>query len=137
MANLLKVLITFAFIAIPFLLVLFIFPLWALIKIAYKAHIAHGWTIILPFVAPFMLAKVAGYSAWLGLIQFVAIFTVFGGAAKIIALFVIFIYQLWLGMCISEKFGHSNWFGLLLIIPVLNYFWLGDIAFSKNSVYID
>ncbi len=128
---------TFAIVFIPLTLLLVVFPIWALIKIAYKAHIRYGWTIFLPFVAPFMFAKIGGKSAWFGLIQFVFIFASFGGMVSALSSLILLAYYIWLGMLVSERFGHSKWMGIMLVLPIVNYFWLGDIAFSKNSVYID
>ena len=36
-------------------------------------------------------------------------------------------------MCISENLGKDKWFGLLMLVPVVNLIYLGMLAFSKQD----
>jgi hypothetical protein len=38
-------------------------------------------------------------------------------------------------MCISENLGKNKWLGLLMLVPIVNFVWLGILAFSKLEGY--
>lgn len=121
-------------VAIPFLAI-WIFGIVCMIKIAQKTNTPNGWLVIIPFVAPFKLAKFAGYSYWWGAMSLLPLFGYIINE-KIMMLFqlVVLGFFIYAFMRICQRLGFSKWLGLLAIIPVANLVLLGVLAFSKNQL---
>lgn len=39
----------------------------------------------------------------------------------------------YLWMCITENLGRNKWLGLLLLVPIAGFVWMGILAFSKSE----
>jgi hypothetical protein len=38
-------------------------------------------------------------------------------------------------MCITENLGKNKWLGLLMLLPVINFVFIGTLAFSKTEKF--
>lgn len=72
-----------------------------------------GVLAIIPLVNVFVLVKVAGYSAWMGLLYFIPIIN--------------FIFAIFVAIRLGQRFGKGGAFSffLLFLLSVIGYFILG------------
>jgi len=121
-------------VAIP-LLAVWVFAIVSMIKIAQKTNTPNGWLVIIPFVAPFKVAKFADYSYWWGAMSLLPLLGYMLNG-KIMALFQLIVlgFFVYAFMRICERLGFSKWLGLLMIVPLANLVLLGILAFSKNQL---
>ena len=101
-----------------FVLALYLFSAYCLLKIAQKTgHGERGWMAWIPIVNVFLMIQIAGKEWWwflLMLIPFVGI---------------IFLALIWAGMCRAR--GKSPWLSLLIFVPVANLGLVAYLAFSQ------
>ena len=103
-------------------LVIYVIVVVALWRVFAKA----GWPgipAIIPIVKMFILVKIAGYSAWLGLLYFIPI------ANLVLAIIV--------AIKVGERFGKGGAFSffLLFLFPFIGYLILGfgDARYTKRA----
>ncbi len=121
----------FAFVIALILFILFIvaavyvyFAL-AIIKIAQRMKIPNGWFAWIPFLNIYLLTQLAGVSGWWTLAFLL------GGIPYIGPLFSIPI-SLWIWWKIAQHRGRPGWWGILMIVPFLNFVILGILAWGKD-----
>lgn len=105
-------------------LALYIYMAIALMVVANKVKVKNSWLAFIPIANIWLMTQVGGISGWwtlailLGVIPFV-------GALAIIALM---IYIWWK---IAEAIRKPGWWGILMIIPVVNLVIVGVMAWGK------
>ncbi len=115
------------------LLLPLIFIVIAMHRIAKKTGVPHGWAVIIPFVAPFIIAKSAGKSYWFGLLQFLPLLGAVSDVLSILSVLAVAIIFIYFWMLICERLGHSKWLGLLMVIPLVNLGFVIYLGFSNQE----
>ena len=100
-------------------LAVYIFCSLCLFLIAKKLNVSAPWTAWVPLVNLWTVVTAAGKPWWWILLMFIPIIGPFIGV------------YLW--MCITENLGKNKWLGLLLLVPIAGFVWMGILAFSKSE----
>lgn len=87
--------------------------------IAKKLGVPAPWTAWIPIVNLWTLVVSAGKPVWWIILCFIP--------------FVNFFVFIYLYICITENLGRNKLLGLLIIVPVVNFIFLGWLAFSKSG----
>lgn len=87
--------------------------------IARKLDVPNPWLAWIPLVQLWTVVNCAGKPWWWILLLLVP--------------FVNIIVGIMLWMSISENLGRNKWLGLLMILPVVNFIYIGILAFSKGE----
>jgi hypothetical protein len=98
---------------------LYVYFSLCLFLIAKKLNVPAPWTAWIPIVQIWTFLKAAGKPCWWVLllwIPFVAIYV-------------------W--MCITENLGRNKWLGLLTLVPIVGFVYIGVLAFSKQEHQAD
>jgi hypothetical protein len=45
--------------------------------------------------------------------------------------------SIYLWMCITENLGRNKWLALLMLLPIINFIFLGILAFSKTGTSLE
>ncbi len=106
-----------------FFLLVYLYVAFCIMKIADKLKMKNSWLAFIPIANFFLLTQMAGVSPWwtLGLAAFMIPFI---GGILVAVLFV------WLWWSVMKKLNQSEWFSLLLLIPLVNLIVLTVLAFS-------
>ena len=105
-------------------LAVYIYAAFALMTIANKTKTKNGWLAFIPIANVYLLTQIAGLSGWWTLIIFAGIIPFLGNLAVLAAI----AYFFWI---ISEKLKKPGWFGILMIVPIVNLVILGILAWGK------
>jgi len=103
--------------------------------IAKKTRVAAAWTAWVPFVNAYTMVAAAGKPWWwlvllaLPLISFIPIVGLIGILGAIVS----FVMYILIWMAISERFNLSKWAGLLMLVPIIQWVYMGYLAFRKES----
>lgn len=109
----------FGIIMLVIVLAVYIFCSLCLFRIAKKLNVSAPWTAWIPLVNLWTVVTAAGKPWWWILLMFIPIAGPFIGV------------YLW--MCITENLGRNKWLGLLLLVPIAGFVWMGILAFSKSE----
>ncbi len=109
----------FGMIMLVIVLAVYIFCSLCLFLIAKKLNVSAPWTAWVPLVNLWTVVTAAGKPWWWILLMFIPIIGPFIGV------------YLW--MCITENLGKNKWLGLLLLVPIAGFVWMGILAFSKSE----
>lgn len=109
----------FGMIMLVIVLALYIFCSLCLFLIAKKLNVSAPWTAWVPLVNLWTVVTAAGKPWWWILLMFIPIIGPFIGV------------YLWI--CITENLGRNKWLGLLLLVPIAGFVWMGILAFSKTG----
>lgn len=114
-------LLVFLFLA----LVVYIYMAIALMAIAKKTKTPNGWLAFIPIANIYLMTQIGKVSGWWtpGIL---AGFIPLIGSLAIAALMV---YLWWL---IAEKVGKPGWWGILMLIPIVNLILIGILAWGKK-----
>lgn len=112
-----------AFIGVA-ILALYIYFAIALMAIAKKTKTENGWLAFIPIANIYLMTKMAKVSPWLTLIVIAGIIPVIGS----IVMTVLFVYLFWK---IAEAIGKPGWWGILMILPIVNLVIVGIMAWGK------
>lgn len=102
-------------------LVLYVFTSLALMKIAKKLNMENGWWAWVPVLNMVLLAQMGDVNPWTLLLALIP------GVNVIYLLY----FAVVTGMKMSEKLGLEKMLGLLMLVPVVQYFFLGYLAWGK------
>jgi len=98
----------------------YVYVAWSLMTIAHKTGTGSAWMAWVPIFNVYLMCKVAGKPGWwLLLILFVPIVNI--------------VLTLILWMRIAEARGFPSWVGVLMIVPVVNFFIPGYLAFAEHK----
>jgi len=114
--------------AIVFFLImiaLYVYGAWALMTIARKTKTEYPWLAWIPLANLYLMTQIAGVQWWTFLIVIVAwLIPVVGGLIGLIIM-------LWWWWKIAEARNRPGWWGILMIVPILNLVLLGILAWGK------
>lgn len=103
---------------------LYIYFAIALMAIAKKTKTPNGWLAFIPIANIYLMTQIAKLPGWYTLGILLAIIPFIGG----IAFMVLFAYFWWK---IAEEIGKPGWWGILMLIPVVNLILVGIMAWGK------
>ena len=112
----------FGFLAV--MLALYVYAALALMAIAKKTNTKNGWFAFIPILNVYLMLNMVKLSPWWLLMLLAGIVPLIGG----IALMVFFVYLWWK---IAEAIHKPGWWGILIIIPVVNLVIMGIMAWGK------
>jgi hypothetical protein len=98
---------------------MYIFFSLCLYLIAKKLNVAEAWAAWIPLIQVWPFLTSAGKPCWWVILLFIPLVNIFIGV------------YLW--MCIAENLGRNKWLGLLMLLPIMNFVFLGVLAFSKED----
>lgn len=124
-AGALAALSALLFVFVIIALAVYIYIAVALMAIAKKTKTKNGWLAFIPIANIYLMTQIGKVSGWwtLGIL---AGFIPLIGSLAVAALM---IYLWWL---IAEKVGKPGWWGILMIIPVVNLILIGIMAWGKK-----
>ncbi len=103
-------------------LAIYIYTAYCLMKIAGRLGVENGWFAFIPFLNYWLITKMGGRdSTWF-------IFMLLGSFCCGIVTMVMFIIIM---MDVAEALGFQDWWGILLIIPLLNLYVFYKLAFTE------
>ena len=103
----------------------YIYASLALMAIAKRTKTRHAWLAWIPIANMYLMAKIGRQSGWLVfgfLLAFIPIIGIFIGLA-------LSVYLWWK---IAEQRNRPGWFGILMLIPIVNFVLMGILAWSKK-----
>jgi Family of unknown function (DUF5684) len=101
------------------LAVLYLYGSLCLYLIARKLEVQAAWTAWIPIAQVWAFLRSAGKSlVWVLLLLVPLVNAVVG---------------VYLWICITENLGKNKWLGLLMMIPIVNFIFLGILAFSARE----
>ena len=103
---------------------IYIYFAFALMAIAKKTKTPNGWLAFIPIANIYLMTQIAKLPGWYTLGILAIIIPVIGG----IAFMVLFVYFWWK---IAEEIGKPAWWGILMIIPIVNLVMVGIMAWGK------
>ena len=116
----------FILVFIIIFIAIYIYFALALMAIANKTKTKKGWLAFIPIANVYLMTQIAKLPGWytfallLGLIPFIGS----------IALIIFFIYLWWK---ISERISRPGWWGILLVIPIVNLVIIGVMAWGNGK----
>ena len=111
--------------ALIIFLAIYIYMAFALMTIANKTKIKNSWLAFIPIANIYLMTQIAGLSGWWTLAILAGIIPVIGTLAVLTAI----VYFWWL---IAEKLKRPNWWGILMIVPIVNLIIVGILAWGKK-----
>ena len=103
---------------ILFFLALYVYVAYSTQVIARKLSVPNGWFAWVPILNLFLLAKLAGWSYWTVL--------------ALIIPFVNIVVSAFAWKNVSVRRGHSPWWGLGMLVPIVNFVGYWRIAFVEK-----
>jgi tetratricopeptide (TPR) repeat protein len=97
----------------------YVYGALCLFLIAKKRDVAYPWTAWIPLVQVWPFVGSAGKPAWWIILLFIPLVNI--------------IISIYLWICITKYLGRNKWLGLLMILPLINFVFLGILAFSKSE----
>ncbi len=98
-------------------LLVYVYFAYAIMTLSDKTKTPHSWWAWVPILNALQLVKVAGKSYWWILLFFIPLVNL------------IFMVYVW--MLIAERRGFEKWLGVLMIVPFVNFFVPGYLAFAE------
>ncbi len=100
----------------------YVFSSFCIMKMADRLGVENGWFAFIPFLNIWLLCQMADKdNTWFILML------VFSFCCSIVTMVMAII----IFMDVAEKLGFENWWGILLIIPIFNYYVLYKLAFTE------
>ncbi len=98
----------------------YVYYAYSLMTIAHKTGTDGGWMAWVPILNVYLMCKVADKPWWwLLVIAFIPFANI------------VLMVLLW--MRIAEARGFPSWWGILLLVPILNFFVPGYLAFAEHT----
>ncbi len=105
-------------------LAVYIYAALALMTIAKKTKTPNGWLAFIPLANVYLLTQLAEVSGWYTLILLVGLIPILGS-------FVIAGFMAWFFWRIAERLKKPGYWGILMLIPIVNLILLGILAWEK------
>lgn len=106
-------------------LLLYIYSSWALMVIAQKTKTDMPWLAWIPIANIYLMTQIAKVPWWWLVVLLLVGFVPIIGQLASVAIFA------WLWWQIAENRNMPGWYGILMIIPVVQLIMIGIIAWSK------
>ena len=104
------------------LLAVYIFSGFCLMRIADRLGVENSWFAFIPFLNLWLLTKMGDRDDSWFIIMLIFTFCC-GIVTAVMAILIM--------MDVAEKLGFENWWGILLIIPIFNFYVLYKLAFTE------
>jgi len=114
---------TFAIIFLLAIVAVYIYSALALMAIAKKTNAKNAWLAWIPIANVYLMIMIAGFPWW-------AIFALLLPFIPVIGNLALMAGAAWCWWKISEKRSRPGWFGILMIIPFVNFIILGILAWK-------
>jgi hypothetical protein len=111
--------------AIILLLAIYIYSAFALMTIANRRGTPNGWLAFIPIANVYLVTQIGKQSGWWTLGLLAAIIPVLGGLA-VLALMIFLYWKL------AEACKRPGWWGILLVVPIVNLIMIGILAWGKE-----
>lgn len=105
-------------------LILYLYMSWATMVIARKTNTPGPKLAFVPVANVYLMAKMADLSGWYTTSLLLAFIPFIGGFITLAT----FAYIWWR---IAKKLGRPGYWGILMLVPVVNLFILGNMAWGK------
>lgn len=125
MNNLAVLFGTFLLLFVILAILLYIYMAVALMAIAKRTKTPYGWLAFIPIANIYLMTQVANISGWWTLIVLAGFIPFIGSLAMIAAM----VYFWWL---IAERVRRPGWWGILMIVPIVNLILMGIMAWGKK-----
>ncbi len=102
----------------------YVYSSLALMTIAKKLNMEKPWMAWIPFVNLYLMVKMANVPVW-SLLGVLLIFVPFIGPFVLVGLMV------WWWWKICENLGKPNWWGILMVVPLIGLVMMGILAWGK------
>ena len=112
------------FVFVIFLILFYVYTALVLMSIAKKTKQEKSWLAWIPIANLYLMTKIASAPWWITIILLVSIFIPFIGIIIVLGI------SVWLWWKIAEVRGKPGWWGLLMLIPIVNLIIMGVIAWS-------
>ncbi len=107
---------------VVFWLATYIFSAFCLMKMADRLGVENGWFAFIPFLNLWLLTQMGNReTSWF------IIMLIFSFCCSIVTFVMIILIM----MDVAEALGFENWWGILLIIPIFNFYVLYKLAFTE------
>lgn len=100
----------------------YVFSSFCIMKMADRLGVENGWFAFIPFLNIWLLCQMGDKDNTWFIIMLIGAFCC--GIVTAVMAIIIF-------MDIAERLGFENWWGILLIIPIFNYYVLYKLAFTE------
>jgi hypothetical protein len=100
----------------------YIFGAFCLMRMADRLGVENGWFAFIPFLNLWLLCQMAGKDNTWFIIMLIGSFCC-GIVTAVMAIIIM--------MDVAERLGFENWWGILLIIPIFNFYVLYKLAFTE------
>lgn len=117
-------------IMIPMIIIgigVYIYTALALMKIADKTKTPNGWLAFIPIGNLYLLTQLAELPWWWLLVVLVC------GFIPIIGSIAVVVISVWWFMKIAVRLGKPNWWGIMMIIPIVNLVFLYMMAWGDKK----
>jgi len=94
--------------------------------IAKKTKTENAWFAWIPILNIYLMTQIAGVSGWITAAFLLVIIPFIGGL-------VVMALTVWLWWKIAERLKLPEWYGILMIIPIVNFVILGIMAWGKTG----
>ena len=104
---------------------LYVYFALALQAIAKKTNTPNPWLAWIPVANVYLMTQIAGLPAWWTLAIFLPLIPLLGSVAMMAVM-------AWWWWQIAEKLGKPGWWGILYLVPVVNFVIIGIMAWGKD-----
>lgn len=108
-----------------FIIAVYIYGALALMKIAKKLKTEPAWLAWIPIANFYLMVKMVKWPWWTFFAIFLPIIPILGNLALIVV-----VVMIWWN--IAEALKRPGWFGILMIVPIVNLVVLGIMAWGKK-----
>ncbi|MBR9683261.1 hypothetical protein GOV03_01855 [Candidatus Woesearchaeota archaeon] len=106
------------------MIAIYIYFAFALMTIAKKTKTDNAWLAWIPIANVYLMTKMAGLPGWLTLAVLLPLIPLMGN----LALMAVLVFMWWK---IAEAIKKPGWWGVLLIVPLVNLVVVGVMAWGK------
>ena len=124
-AGFLAAMAGFLMVFLVVMLIVYLYSAFALMAIAKKKNTPNAWLAFIPIANIYLMTQIAGLPAWYTA-GIVLVFIPFAGQI----LFTVLIVLIWWKIC--EALSKPGWWGVLMIIPIVNFVIMGILAWGKD-----
>ncbi len=111
--------------AIILAILVYIYTAWALMDIARRTKTNLPWLAWIPIANLYLRTKIAKVPWWTLLVILLAWIPFVGGLLLLLVM-------IWWWWKIAEARKHPGWWGILMIVPILNWILMGILAWGKK-----
>lgn len=106
-------------------LIIYIYVAIALMTIANRKKVPNGWLAFIPIANLYLMTQIGGIQWWWMFIFILPIIPAIGGLLYAVG----FVYLWWK---IAEAVKRPGWWGILMIIPIVNLVMIGVMAWGSD-----